>query len=165
MAKTSDKKSDIVPRLIEDPQAIALASEKMVMTEKSLTELQNQFNDELATIIEARRESEAALRAHVMAGGELPAGMPFKLTYVDEKETITYSNTLIAWFEAQIRDAAPELFQLMQMHKHVVVQYDAEAIAELVSVYEETNPSIAKLFNRVKKRTVKAATTVLNWEK
>lgn len=158
------KKSDIKPALIEDPEALRIASETMELARRTLVEGKNNLADEMAGYQSAYDAAEIKIRAHIMAGGTLPQKAHYKLVPVAEKETITFDQDAIVEFEAWAVENHPRLFNQMQGHKKTIVVYDGAAISRMVDVLD--GDEAAKLrFSRCKIRNVDPATTRLVWDK
>ena len=158
------KKSDIRPALIEDAEALRIASETMELARRVLVEGQNHLKDEMAGYQSAYDAAENKIRAHIMAGGTLPEKTHYKLIPVAEKETITFDQDAIVEFEVWAAQNRQRLFNQIQNHRKTIVIYDGEAIARMVDVLD--GDEVAKLrFDRCKIRSVQPATTRLVWSK
>lgn len=161
----ADKKSDIVPKLIEDAEQLRMAAEALEIARLTLVEGQNQLKDEMAGYQAVFDEAEKKIRAHVMAGGSLPGERKFKLVPVAEKETINYVQEALAEFEAWCLAARPSVLEeaLGSSYKKTVVVYDGEALAKAIASMDDT--VMQNRFNRCIKREIKPATTMLIWSK
>lgn len=158
------KKSDIKPELIEDSEALRIASETMELARRALVEGKNHLADEMAGYQSAYDAAENKIRAHIMAGGVLPQKTHYKVIPVAEKETITFDQNELLEFEVWAAKNNQRVFNQIQGHRKTIVVYDGAAISRMVDVLD--GDEVAKLrFDRCKIRNVDPATTRLVWSK